>query len=142
MITEIDAGHIIYDDLDSMSLERRLKGHLKKGSLNGEEPMISEHVPEEGLVVILPKQVSADKKYFNDCTIVVNILLKDVEGETNPKINELLKEAFNLLNADKVGEYADTWYRYSVRSHGIEAEARMKCHYANIVLDFEILNIR
>ena len=34
MITEIDAGHIIYDDLASMSLERRLKGHLKKGSLN------------------------------------------------------------------------------------------------------------
>ena len=34
MITEIDAGHIIYDDLASMGLERRLKGHLKKGSLN------------------------------------------------------------------------------------------------------------
>lgn len=35
MITEIDAGHVIYDDLELMGLERRLKGHLKKGGLDG-----------------------------------------------------------------------------------------------------------
>jgi len=28
MITEIDAGHVIYDDLELMGMERRLKGHL------------------------------------------------------------------------------------------------------------------
>ena len=42
MITEIDAGHVIYDDLELMGLERRLKGHLKKGGLDGEKPMVGE----------------------------------------------------------------------------------------------------
>lgn len=35
MITEIDAGHVIYDDLELMGLERRLKGHLKRVDLMG-----------------------------------------------------------------------------------------------------------
>lgn len=37
MITEIDAGHVIYDDLELMGLERRLKGHLTKGGLEGKD---------------------------------------------------------------------------------------------------------
>lgn len=35
MITEIDAGHVIYDDLELMGMERRLKGHLKRVDLMG-----------------------------------------------------------------------------------------------------------
>lgn len=142
MITEIDAGHVIYNDLSPMQMERRLKGHLLRGTINGEEVMISEKIPEKGIIVIIPKSISADKKYFNDCTIVVNILLKDVEGEANPKLNTLLKEAFSLLNADRTGEVEGEWYRYNVRSHGIEEEKNLRCHYANIIIDFQILNVK
>ena len=78
MITEIDAGHVIYDDLELMGLERRLKGHLTKGGLEGERPLVGEKIPDEGMIVIIPKRMSADKTYFNDCTIEVNILLKDI----------------------------------------------------------------
>lgn len=142
MITEIDAGHVVYNDLSPLNLERRLKGHLLHGTINGEEVMISEQIPEKGLIVIIPKSVSANKKYFNDCTIVVNILLKDIEGEANPKLNNLLKDAFSLLNTDRVGEVEGEWYRYNVRSHGIEEEKNLHCHYVNIIIDFQILNVR
>lgn len=141
MITEIDAGHVIYDDLELMGLERRLKGHLTKGGLEGERPMVGEKIPDEGMIVIIPKRMSADKTYFNDCTIEVNILLKDIEGEANPQLNELLKKAIQTLSDNEVGKAEDVWYRYSIRSHGIEQESRLSCHYANITIDFETLNV-
>ena len=102
MITEIDAGHVIYDDLELMGLERRLKGHLTKGGLEGERPLVGEKIPDEGMIVIIPKRMSADKTYFNDCTIEVNILLKDIEGEANPQLNELLKKAIQTLSDNEV----------------------------------------
>lgn len=104
MITEIDAGHVIYDDLELMGLERRLKGHLTKGGLEGERPLVGEKIPDEGMIVIIPKRMSADKTYFNDCTIEVNILLKDIEGEANPQLNELLKKAIQTLSDNEVGK--------------------------------------
>ena len=142
MITEIDAGHVIYDDLELMGLERRLKGHLTKGGLEGERPMVGEKIPDEGMIVIIPKRMSADKTYFNDCTIEVNILLKDIECEANPQLNELLKKAIQTLSDNEVGKVEDVWYRYSIRSHGIEQESKLSCHYANITIDFETLNVR
>lgn len=147
MMTEIDAGHVIYRDLeildsDGYGLERRLKGHLHTGRLDGESPMVGESVPDEGMVVIIPKSMSADRTYFNGCTIEVNILMRDIEDETNPKMNLLLKEALKVLQADKTGCFEGTWYRYSVRSHGIEQESGLHCHYANITIDFETLNVR
>lgn len=142
MITEIDAGHVLYKDLGFMGLERRLKGHLVNGVLDGELPMVNETIPENGMVVIIPKRMSADKTYFNDCTIEVNILMRDVQGETNTRLNDLLKVALGELSDNKVGKLGDDWYRYSVRSHGIEDESKMKCHYANITIDFETLNVR
>ena len=142
MITEIDAGHVIYDDLDFMGLERRLKGHITKGSLDGEQPMVGENVPDDGMIVILPKRMSADKTYFNECTIEVNILMKDLQGETNPRLNGLMKNAVSALSDFKTGKVGEDWYRYSVRSHGIEEEAKRECHYANITIDFETLNVR
>lgn len=142
MITETDAGHIIFDDLEPIGLERRLKGHLKNGKLDGEEPMVGESVPEDGMIVIIPKRMSADKTYFNDCTVEVNILMKDLQGETNPMLDDKLKCALEVLMADKVGNTEKDWYRYSVRSHGIEQESKLECHYANITIDFETLNVR
>ena len=142
MITEIDAGHIIYNDLGAIGLERRLKGHLLQGTMNGEEVMTNEKIPDEGIIVIIPKSISADKKYFNDCTIVVNVLLKDIENETNPNINALLKQAISLLEYNNTGEITGDWYRYNIRSHGIEEEKNLHCHYANIIIDFQTLNIR
>lgn len=142
MMTEIDAGHVIYDDLESLGLEMRLKGHLHTGRLDGESPMVGETVPEDGMIVILPKAMSADKVYFNGCTIEVNILMRDIEGETNPSLNDRLKEALGILQADKVGQFEEVWYRYGVRSHGIEQESTISCHYANITIDFETLNVK
>lgn len=142
MITEIDAGHIIYDDLSFLGLERRLKGHLLKGLVDGNEPVAEECVPQEGIVVILPKTRTANATYFNTGTIEVNILVPDIAGETSPSINGLLRKVLDAFSGGKVGEYDGTWYRYSVRSHGIEEESRLKCHYANITIDFETLNVR
>lgn len=142
MITEIDAGRIVYELLSFMEMERRLKGHLKTGTLVGERPMVGETVPTDGMIVILPKTMSADKTYFNGCTIEVNVLMKDLEGETNPSLNEKLRRILLELGDGVVSESDGTWYRITVRSHGIEEESRMKCHFANITMYFETLNVR
>ncbi len=142
MITEIDAGHIVYDDLSFLGLERRLKGHLLKGTLDGDEPVADENILEDGLVVIIPKSRTSNATYFNNGTIEVNILVPDISEETNPSVNVLLHKALDVLDEVKVGCHEGTWYRYSVRSHGIEEESRLKCHYANITIDFETLNVR
>lgn len=141
MITEIDAGHIVYDGFAFMGLERRLKGHLVKGEIDGEEPLTTERIPDEGMIIIIPKKRSADKTYFNDGAVEVNIIVPDLDGETNPQLNGLLRKALDGLKHGIVDVSDGTWYRYSVRSHGIEAESSLKCHYANITLDFETLNV-
>lgn len=142
MITEIDAGRIVYKLLSFMGMERRLKGHLKTSSLDGESPMVGETVPSDGMIVILPKTMSADKTYFNGCVIEVNVLMRDINGETNPDLNDKLREILVELGNGVVSESDGTWYRVSIRSHGIEEESRMKCHFANITMYFETLNVR
>ena len=99
MITEIDAGHVIYDDLELMGLERRLKGHLTNGGLEGEMPMVGEKIPDEGMIVIIPKRMSADKTYFNDCSIrgakdnPVNRFYQKKKQQSNPLNSKAAKTA-------------------------------------------------
>lgn len=142
MITEQEIGHIIYDALKPMGLEMRLKGHLKMGRLDGESPIVDEDVPEEGMIVIIPKRITNDKTYFNNCTVEVNILMPDVNEETNFGLNALFRKAYDILDGSDADNADGDWYRWSVQSYGVESEDKLKCHYVNITLFFEILNVR
>lgn len=137
MITETEIGHIIFDDCRFLGLPIYLKDTLSEEYKSGED-----RIEEQGRVVIRPKTVTNDKTYFNDCTVEVNIALPDVDGEKNPNLEHLYAKALRVLDDDKCGRYREDFYRYSVQRHGIERESGLNCHYANITLLFEILNVR
>lgn len=136
MLTQKDIGHVIYDDCCFLNLPIYLKDSLPDAEVvSGEERV-------QPRVVIRPKFVANDKTYFNDCTVEVNIVFPDIDGECNPKLGDCYSKALKELDNDKCGRCGEEFYRYHVERHGIEADENLSCHYANITLLFEILNVR
>ena len=43
---------------------------------------------------------------------------------------------------DVVSTYDGTTYRYSIESIGAEADAALKCHYVNVRILFEVINLK
>lgn len=136
-MTEIDVGHIIYDDCRDFGLPIYLKTTLPNKYEEHED-----RIEESGRIVIRPKAVAGDKTYFNDCTVEVNIAFPNIEGEIAPSLHPLYKRALRTLNDDKCGRFEGEFYRYSVQRHGVEEDKNLNCYYANITLLFEILNVR
>lgn len=137
MLTETDIGHIVYDDCRVFGMPLYLKDTLLDKYESKEY-----RVERQGRIVIRPKSVTGDKKYFNDCTVEVNVVMPDVDGEKNPGLDQQYARVLTELDGDKCGRYGGEFYRYSVQRHGIEQESSLNCHYANITLLFEILNVR
>ena len=136
MLTQRDIGHVIYDDCRSFGLPVYLKDSLPDAEVVSSEERV------KPMVVIRPKFVANDKTYFNDCTVEVNIVFPDIQGECNPKLGDYYSKALEELDNDKCGRCGKEFYRYHVERHGIEADENLSCHYANITLLFEILNVR
>ena len=64
------------------------------------------------------------------------------ENEANTiRLNELERQA-NKLFDDEVSIYDGTTYRYSIESIGTEADTALKCHYVNVRILFEVLNVK
>lgn len=137
MLTQRTISHIIYDDLRNLGIKTYIKYHLPD-----EKEETETRIEEGGRIVIRPKFIAADKTYFNDCTIEVNIAFPDIGGEASPKVDDLCEKAFNILNNDKCGEKDGEFYRYHVQRYSVEDEPNLKCHYANLTILFEILNVR
>lgn len=136
MLTQKDIGHVVYDDCRFLGLPIYLKDSLPEGEVVSQEERVKPRV------VIRPKFVSNDKTYFNDCTVEVNIVFPDIEGECNPQLPDYYSKALKELDDDKCGRCGVDFYRYRVVRHCIEADGDLSCHYANITLLFEILNVR
>lgn len=137
MLSQKTIAHIIFDDVAFLGLSTYIKYHTPDELQEGETK-----IETEGRIVIRPKFVANDKTYFNDCTIEVNIALPDIAGEPDPELDNLCQKAVAELNDDKCGNYGEEFYRYHVQRFSIEDEPNLNCHYANITLIFEILNVR
>lgn len=129
MLTE-DIANALYKDCQVFDVPVYRKGNIPKGEIAEER------------VVILPKS-QTPSNYWRKCFVEVNLCVPDIgEGQANLwRLNELEKAAFDALD-DKVGEYEGYSYRYSVSSIGIEQDGNMKCHYVNVRLLFEVLNVK
>ena len=136
MLTQKDIGHVVYDDCRFLGLPIYLTDNLPDGEVVSQEEMVKPRV------VIRPKFVSNDKTYFNDCTVEVNIVFPDIDGECDPRLSDYYPKALKELDDDKCGRCGVDFYRYHVERHCVEADRDLSCHYANITLLFEILNVR
>lgn len=98
----------------------------------------SGNVTEER-VTIHVKAIS-NQPIFKKCFVEVNWCVPDNEGVINhERLGEVERQMSDLL--ESVGEYDDTTYRYSIESEEV-IKSELRCHYVNIRLLFEILNVK
>lgn len=73
----------------------------------------------------------------------MNLCVPDLsENEANTiRLNELERQAMKMFD-DIVSSYDGTTYRYSIESIGTEADTALKCHYVNVRILFNVLNIK
>lgn len=129
MITSGDAANIIYRDLADFSIKERYHA--------GDEPQ-GEILTER---IIIHTKPQAPGTYWEKNFLEVNLCVPDVNGDKNKtRTDELEKEAKAFF--DKVGEYDGSHYIYSWDRIGTEEDINLKCHYVNVRVLFEVLNVK
>lgn len=72
----------------------------------------------------------------------MNIFVPRIQGYSNRiRLAELERQANKLLD-DVVSTYDGITYRYSIESIGTEADTALKCHYVNVRILFNVLNVK
>ena len=73
----------------------------------------------------------------------MNLCVPDLkEGEANTiRLNELEKQAQELFDG-VTGRCDGISYYYSIDSIGTEEDTALKCHYVNVRILFEVLNVK
>lgn len=129
MITPTDIANIIYRDCSVFDITVMPEGETLTGELTGERIVIHSKQQQPG-------------KYWKKSYVEVNFCVPDIrQGEADTiRLNELEHMAQDTLDG-VVGNYGGKAYRYSVSSIGIESDDALSCHYVNVRLLFEVLNV-
>lgn len=129
MITTTDIANILYRDCESFEIEIVPQGRTITGALKAERLVIHSKKQQPGRIW---------KKSF----VEINLCVPDLQhNEANTiRLNELERIANKQLN-NVVGYYDGTSYQYSIETIGMEQDSDLKCHYVNIRILFEVLNV-
>lgn len=130
MIVTTDIANILYCDCQTFGID--IVPHGKK--LTGE-------LKSEMIVIHAKKQQS--ETYWKKSFVEVNLCAPDIkEGEANTiRLNELEKQAQEMFDG-VTGRYDGTTYHYSIDTIGTEEDTALKCHYVNVRILFEVLNVK
>ncbi|MCG4768537.1 hypothetical protein L0O88_05475 [Bacteroides nordii] len=129
MIVTTDIANILYHDCNAFGIDIVPQGETLTGELKSERIVIHAKKQRPGT-------------YWKKSFVEVNLCVPDLsENEANTiRLNELEREAMKRFD-DVVSTYDGTTYRYSIDSIGTEADTAFKCHYVNIRILFEVLNV-
>ena len=130
MIVTTDIGNILYRDCKAFGIDTVPNGETLTGELKSERIVIHAKKQQPGT-------------YWRKSFAEVNLCVPDFsESEANTiRLNELEREAMKRF--DKVvSSYDGTTYCYSIDAIGTEAETALKCHYVNVRILFEVLNVK
>ena len=130
MIVTTDIGNILYRDCKAFGIYIVPAGEALTGELKSERIVIHTKKQQPGT-------------YWKKSFAEVNLCVPDLsENEANSiRLNELEREAVKFFD-DEVSTYDGTTYRYSIESIGAEADTALKCHYVNVRILFEVLNVK
>ena len=130
MIVTTDIGNILYRDCKAFGI----------GTVPAGETLTVE-LTSERIVIHTKKQQPG--KYWKKSFAEVSFCVPDLsENEANPiRLNELERETMKRFD-DVVSTYDGTTYRYSIESIGTEADTALKCHYVNVRILFEVINVK
>lgn len=131
MIVTTDIANILYKDCKAFGMEVYQSGNIP----DEDKELSSERV------IIIAKSQSLEtiwKKGF----VEVNLCVPDMDGKANLiRLQELERKAQEVLD-DIVGEFDGSSYYYSIDQIGTEADTALKCHYVNVRLLFQVLNVK
>ncbi len=129
MITPSDIANILYKDCEPFGIAIVPDGETLVGEIKSER-----------IVIHSKKQQSGT--YWKKSYAEINICVPNLSpNEANSiRLNELERIANERFN-DTVGEYDLSPYYYSIESIGIEKDDRTKCHYVNVRILFNVLNV-
>lgn len=130
MIVTTDIGNILYRDCKAFGIEVYQKGNIPAGEVTTER-------------VIIRTKSQSPETYWKKGFVEVNLCVPDIKPDTANliRLGELERQANSVLN-DVVSSYDGTRYRYSIDSIGTEADTALKCHYVNVRILFEVLNVK
>ena len=132
MIVTTDIYKILFDKVKDFGI---------KDVYDGWNP-IKSHLREEAIVIVTSTPIDPDT-YWERAYVHVNICVPDYLGKTNTRrLNEVERMANLWIRDGIVGEYDGSSYLISKDSLGIEEDDALKCSYVNLVLLFEILNVK
>lgn len=129
MIVTTDIANILYRDCKVFGIDIVPQGKTLTGELKSERIVIHAKKQQPG-------------KYWKKSFAEVNLCVPDLsENEANSiRLQELEREAMKRF--DSVGSYDGTAYLYSIESIGTEEDTDLKCHYVNVRVLFEVLNVK
>lgn len=130
MIVTTDIGNILYRDCKAFGIKVYQKGNIPSGEVTTER-------------VIIRTKSQSPETYWKKGFVEVNLCVPDIKPDTANliRLGELERQASSILN-DVVSTYDGTRYRYSIDSIGTEADTALKCHYINVRILFEVLNVK
>lgn len=130
MIVTTDIGNILYRDCKAFGIDIVPDGKILTGALKSERIVIHAKKQQPG-------------KYWKKSFAEVNFCVPDldVNSANSIRLNELEREA-NKRFDNVVNTYDGIRYRYSIDSIGTEADTALKCHYVNVRVLFEVLNVK
>lgn len=130
MIVTTDIANILYRDCQIFGIDIVPHGKKLMGELKSERIVIHSKNQQPGT-------------YWKKSFVEVNLCVPDLKkGEANTiRLNELEKQAQELFDG-VTGRYDGVSYFYSIDSIGTEEDTDLKCHYVNVRLLFEVLNVK
>lgn len=130
MIVSSDIANILYRDCKAFGIQIVPDGETLTGEITAERIVIHAKNQQPGKIW---------KKGF----VEVNLCVPDlgVNSANSIRLGQLERQAQSLLD-DIIGSYDGTHYYYGIAKIGREQDTDLKCHYVNVRILFEILNVK
>ena len=130
MIVTTDIANILYKDCKAFGIEVYQAGNIP-----------DEHKELSSERVIIRTKSQSPETYWKKGFVEVNLCVPDMDGDANLiRLQELERKAQEVLD-EVVGEYDGSNYYYLIDSIGTEADTELRCHYVNVRILFQVLNV-
>ncbi len=131
MIVTTDIANILYKDCKAFGIEVYQAGNIP-----------DEHKELSSERVIIRTKSQSPETYWKKGFVEVNLCVPDMDGNANLiRLQEFERKAQEVLD-EVVGEYDGSNYYYLIDTIGVEADTELRCHYVNVRLLFQVLNVK
>ena len=131
MIVTTDIANILYKDCKAFGIEVYQAGNIP-----------DEHKELSSERVIIRTKSQSPETYWKKGFVEVNLCVPDMDCDANLiRLQELERKAQEVLD-EVVGEYDGSNYYYLIDSIGTEADTELRCHYVNVRILFQVLNVK